>query len=66
MESSKNKQFISFKLHAILTSDEISTGPVSFSQPQPLTSSAPDIQLLTLSWLHDPGSLKADNPKRIV
>lgn len=30
--------------------------------PQPSTSSAPDIQPLTLSWLDDPGSPKAEDP----
>ena len=60
MENSRNKRFINFKLHTILSSDEVSIGPVPFPQPQPLTSSAPDIQPLTSSRLDDPGSSKAD------
>lgn len=38
----------------------MSIGPVPVPQPQPLTTSAPDIQPLTSSWLDDPGSSKAD------
>ena len=64
MENPGSKQFMSAKLHAILSSTMKSPAilPCPTWGPQPLTLSAPDIQPSALSWLDEPGSPEAHAP----
>lgn len=64
MEDPRSKQFMSTKLHAILSGTMKSPAilPCPTWGPQPLTLSAPDIQPSALSRLDDPGSPEADAP----
>ena len=68
MNNPRNKQLISFKLHAIL-SVMMKTCAIllhHIQDSQPSTLSAPAIQPSTQSWLDDPRSIEADDPPDIL
>lgn len=63
MENSRNTQFVSYKLHDILSGVMKSHTTLFYLtwDPQPLTSST-SVQPLPPSWLDDPRSPKANDP----
>ena len=63
MENYRNTQFISFTAPILSSVMKSHTIPLhSMQNPQPSTSSAPDIQPFTSSWLDDPGLSTANDP----